>query len=223
MASETDISNLALANIGDAATVVSLSPPSGSVQAVHCARFYPIARDTLLEMHQWDFTTKRVSLPLLTEVPPSSWQYAYAMPSDVLNTLEILDPQATDDYSAGLIQYGSYTGPLGAMVSVYTPQPYCIELDSTGASVLYTNQQNAILRYTGKVTDTTTFPPTFVTALGYLLASMLSGPVIKGQEGRAEAKAQYQLFLAAYGQAVDSDANQRRVHPIQSVGWIANR
>ena len=50
MASEVDICNLALGHLGDNATVASLNPPEGSVQAQHCARFYPIARDALLEM-----------------------------------------------------------------------------------------------------------------------------------------------------------------------------
>lgn len=51
MASEVDICNLALARLGDNATVASIDPPEGSAQAEHCARFYAIARDSLLEMH----------------------------------------------------------------------------------------------------------------------------------------------------------------------------
>lgn len=223
MASVTDICNLALSNLGDAATVVSISPPSGSIQAVHCARFYPIALNALLEMHPWDFAMKRAALPLLAETPPSPWQYVYTVPSDCLNPMAILDPNTTDDYSAGLIQYGSYQGYPGAMVGVYTPQPYTQEIDNTGTLVIYTNQQNAVLRYSALVTDTTKFPPLFVVALGYSLASMLAGPVIKGSEGRAESKAQFQMFQAALSKALESDANQRNVKPTQSVGWITNR
>ena len=177
----------------------------------------------MLEQHQWDFAVKRTSLALLSETPPSPWQYAYAAPGDALNLIAILDPAATEDYSAGLIQYGSYQGPPGAMVSIYTPQPYTSEVDSTGTQVIYTNQQNAVLRYSALVADTTQFSPLFITALGYLLASMLAGPVIKGAEGRAEAKAQYQLFKAAMAEATESDSNQHNVKPIASVGWIANR
>lgn len=223
MASDVDICNLALSNIGDTAAVVSISPPSGSAQAVHCARFYPIARDALLEEHDWDFTMKRAPLALLAEQPPSTWQYVYALPSDLLNAVAVLDPNATDDYSAGLIQYGSYQGPPGAMVGIFTTQPYTIEIDAGGANVLYTNQQNAILRYTVQVTDTTKFPPTFRIALGHLLGSMLAGPVIKGAEGRAEMKAQLQMYAVALAVAKEIDSNSRNVKPIQSVGWIVNR
>ena len=60
MSSEIDICNLALARLGDDATVASIDPPEGSAQAEQCARFYSIARDTMLEMHDWRFATKRV-------------------------------------------------------------------------------------------------------------------------------------------------------------------
>ena len=55
MASVVDICNLALAHIGDDATVSSIDPPEGSAQAEHCKRFYAIARDTMLQMHNWNF------------------------------------------------------------------------------------------------------------------------------------------------------------------------
>ena len=48
MATEVDICNLALAHLGDDATIASLNPPEGSAQAEKAARFYPIARNSLL-------------------------------------------------------------------------------------------------------------------------------------------------------------------------------
>ena len=223
MASEVDICNAALGELGDTATVVALVPPSGSIQAVHCARFYPMARDELLELHTWGFATKRVSLALLSETPPSEWSYVYDAPSDVLNFLAILDPAATDDYSAGLAQYGNISGSYNYNVGIYTPQPFAVETDSTGNQVIYTNQQNAQLRYSGRVTDTTTFGPLFIMALTKRLKAYLAGPVVKGAEGRAEAKAAMQEFMVALAAAKESDANQHRQKPAQSVDWIVNR
>ncbi|MDY7579354.1 hypothetical protein RGU70_13630 [Herbaspirillum sp. RTI4] len=223
MASETDIANGALALLGDTANVSALNPPSGSIQAVHCARFYPMARDQLLEMHTWGFATKRVQPALLSGTPPAPWAYSYQAPSDVLNFLSILDPNATDDYSQGLQQYGSITGASQYNIGLYTPQPFAVEMDANGNQVIYTNQQYAMLRYTGRVTDTTTFGPLFTEALTRLLASKLAGPVIKGSEGRAEAKAQLQSFQAFFSLATASDANQHRQNPAQSVDWIVNR
>lgn len=223
MASEVDICNAALGELGDTATVASISPPSGGIQAVHCARFYPIARDTLLEMHTWAFATKRVQPALLAETPPTPWTYAYQSPSDVVNYLSILDPYATDDYSEGLAQYGSVSGSYSNSVGIYTPQPFVVEMDAAGNQVIYTNQINAMLRYTGLVTDTTSFSPLFIEGLTKLLKSKLAGPVIKGAEGRAEAKSALQEFQAWFALASTSDANQRREKPAQSVGWIVNR
>ena len=59
MASDVEICNLALSHLGDTATVASIDPPEGSAQAEHCARFYPIARDALLEKHDWSWATRR--------------------------------------------------------------------------------------------------------------------------------------------------------------------
>lgn len=222
MASETDIANSALGLIGDAATVASLSPPSGSIQAVHCARFYPMARDALLELHTWDFATKRVQPALLAETPPAPWAYAYQAPSDVLNFLSITDPNATNDYSQGLAQYGSVAG-VSANIGVYTPQPFAVAVDPLGNQVIYTNMQYAMLRYSGRITDTTTFGPLFTEALIWLLASKLAGPVIKGSEGRgvaADCLHKFQAFLAL---AMVSDSNGHRTQVAQSVDWIANR
>ena len=86
-------------HLGDKANVSSISPPDQSAQAGHCARFYPIARDALQEMHTWGFCTRRVALALSASDPPSTWQYAYIAPSGVLNYLTIRDPYATDDWA----------------------------------------------------------------------------------------------------------------------------
>ena len=223
MASDVDICNAALGELGDTATVVSINPPSGSIQAALCARFYPIARDALLEMHTWGFATRRVQPALLAETPPTPWAYAYQAPSDVLNFLSITDPNATDDYSAGLQQYGSVTGASQFNIGLYTTQPFAVEMDQSGNQIILTNQQNAMLRYSGRVTDTTTFGPLFTEALTKLLKSKLAGPVIKGSEGRAEMKSALEEFKLALGAAMASDANQHLKKPAPSVSWIANR
>lgn len=224
MASEVDICNSALAELGDTATVAGLYPPSGSIQAVHCARFYPISRDLCLEMHNWNFATKRVSPALLSETnQPNAWTYSYQLPSDVLRILAVLDPNATDDFSEGLQNYGNITGATNYDIGLYTPQTYEVEVDASGNSVLYTNQQNAVLRYTARVTDTTKFTPTFIETVTKHLASKLAGPVIKGSEGRAVSEQKLKEFEQMFGVAAAGDANQRIIKPAPSTTWIVNR
>jgi hypothetical protein len=200
MASEVDICNLALAHLGDNATVASIDPPEGSAQAEHCALFYPIARDALLEQHAWKFATKRVLLASL-DAPTWEWAYAYAQPSDALRLLAVLPESSSSDEA----------------------QEYEAETDSDGRAILLTNQQAANLRYIARVTDTTAFSPLFVNALSWLLAAHLAGPVIKGDAGAAMAKTCMQNYALALSTARVSDANQHRRRPEHSPSWIEGR
>lgn len=216
MATEVDICNLALANLGDNATVASINPPEGSAQAEHCARFYPIARDALLEMHAWGFATKRVQLALLASGWPE-WDYGYAQPSDAINIIAVLPSDATDDYSQA-----SASVPVSAGGS-YVPQAYSCEINTAGVPVILTDQINAVLRYTASVTDPANFSPLFTTALSWMLASMLAGPLLKGEAGAAESKRCLAAAMQLLSQAVESDASQRRINPAHRVQWIAGR
>jgi hypothetical protein len=226
MASVVDICNLALAHLGDEATVASISPPEGSAQAEHCARFYPIARDTLLQMHAWNFASRRASLAQVT-MPYTMWKYAYAVPGDMMTAVAVLPPEAQNDYSTRFspAEYPYYNANFSPMLAAgqYVPQRYSIETDTLGNKVLYTDQENALLRYQALVNDPTKFDPLFTMALSWHLASMLAGPVIKGDQGAAEAKRCAQMMLMYLQQARASDANQRDVKVEHIVPWTSGR
>lgn len=222
MSAEVDICNLALALLGDEATVSSIYPPDGSAQAAHCARFYPIARDALLEMHTWGFATTRVALALTTSIT-SAWQYAYSPPSNVLNYLEILDPAVVDEYTVGVQSANTSLGASNIGIGNYVPQAYEIEKDAQGNSVLLTNLPNAVLRYTMSVNDPTKFSPLFTEALSALLASKLAGPMLKGAAGRAAAQDMMKLFAGWMAKATESDANDRRLRLTLGAPWMVNR
>jgi len=215
MASETDICNLALGHLGDTASVTSLNPPEGSAQAEHCARFYPLARDALLELHPWGFATRRVALALLGNGWPE-WDYSYAQPADALNLIAVLPPDATNDYSQGLASVALAAGG-------YVPQDFSCETDPGGADVIYTDQPDAVLRYTAIITDTSRFSPLFVVALSWQLAAFLAGPILKGEAGAAEAKRCSAMMRAYLAEAAESDAQQRRINPVHNVSWINGR
>ena len=226
MPSVVDICNLALAYLGDDATVASIDPPEGSAQAEHCQRFYPIARDTLLQMHAWNFASRRVSLAQVT-MPYTMWKYAYACPGDMMTAVAVLPPQAENDYAvraypADRYGWGWINTPFVAG-GTYVPQEYQIETDTAGNKVIYTNQENALLRYQALVTDPTKFDPLFAIALSHHLAGMLAGPVIKGTEGATEGKRQTQLALGYVQMARASDGNQRNVKPEHITSWISGR
>lgn len=226
MSSEVDICNLALGHLGDNATVASLDPPEGSAQAEHCARFYPIARDSLLEMHPWGFATKRAKLALLSSAWPE-WEYCYAQPNDALNLLVIMPPDATNDYTEFFGNPNSYgvTSNYAPVVSAggYVTQPFSSEALDDETNVIYTDQKDAVLRYTSRVTDTTKFSPLFVTVLSWHLASMLAGPIIKGDAGAAEAKRCIAMMASFMEKAIESDSNQRKASVQHVVTWVAGR
>jgi hypothetical protein len=201
MATEVEICNLALSHLGDEATVSSIDPPEGSPQAEHCARFYPIARDVLLEMHDWSFATRRVTLPVLS-VPSWSWMFAYAWPSECIRILAVLPYGAsTDDDS----------------------QDYETESISDGTKIILTNAESASCRYIAAVNETSRFPPLFVESLARLLASYLAGKLVKGEAGRKAAMDQLAAFNMTFARATVSDANQKKGNVKHTPSWIGVR
>jgi hypothetical protein len=227
MASVVDICNVALSHIGDSANVTSIDPPDGSAQAGYCAQFYPIALSALLEMAGWGFATVR-STPAEVNNPSTTWRFAYAYPAQLVNLIAVLPQDALDDYSANFgEQHHEWDSPqpdfANPAENMYMPQPYSVEQDGEGNQIILTNVCGAVLRYTIQVDDPTKFSPLFVLALSYLLASMLAGPIIKGEEGATMSAGMLTKFQAFQGQAKTSDANQRRIVVHQRVSWMAGR
>ena len=222
MATEVDICNLALAHLGDDATIASLSPPEGSAQAEKAARFYPIARNTLLEMQTWNFASKRGNLALTTNTL-DQWDYAYVAPADMMSPVAVISPSAQNDYatrmSAGDTPGGITSNYAPTIVAgQYTPQQFSIE-----GNLIYTNQENAMLRYQAFITDPSLFSPLFVMTLSWHLASMLAGPVIKGDQGAAEAKRCTQVMVNYLSTAKQSDNLHRDITVEHIVPWTSGR
>tara|TARA_Y100001937_G_scaffold127476_1_gene199862 strand:- start:977 stop:1645 length:669 start_codon:yes stop_codon:yes gene_type:complete len=222
MATEIDICNLALAHLGDDATIASIKPPEGSAQAEQAARFYPIARNTLLEFHTWNFASKRTSLATVNNTI-DQWEYAYAAPADMITPLAILSPTAQNDYATRMSS-GDTPGGITSnfaptiLAGHYTPQQFVIEGD-----FIYTNQENALLRYQSLITDSTKFSPLFVVTLSWHLASMLAGPIIKGDQGRAESKRCTEIMTGYLTTAKQTDNLQRDITVEHIVPWTSGR
>jgi hypothetical protein len=195
VASKVDICNLALSHISQGASITAIEPPDGSIYAEHCAQFYPIARDMCLEAHEWTFATTRVALASVDNPMPNQWAYAYALPADVIRPLAVLLPEATDD-SKG--------------------QRYRIEVDDlTDASVLYTNIQDATLKYIRRQDDPTRYNPLMVNALSWLLAHFIAGPITKKSTVVDSCEKQWEKWMkratGANAQSVNDDAYEKFV------------
>lgn len=197
MDSVVNICNLALARLGDSATVASIDPPEGSAQAEHCARFYPIARDTLLVAHPWNFAVKTARLAQLAQpIPP--WAYTYTLPNDALSVIDVTDANANK-----VVEYHQE------------------QLDTQ--KVLSSSVPDLLAHYIAKVSDAALFPPLFTEALIWKLAGLLAGPVIKGDSGIQMAQQADKLSAQYLQLARTEDSNQRRIRPRHDVSWIVGR
>jgi hypothetical protein len=199
MTAPIDICNLALSHIGERSDIASIDPPEASVEAQLCARFYPMTRKTLLAMHPYSFATKRVTgadLSPSNDVP-EAWTYAYGLPAGVIKIVGVYDPGEWRDET-----YADHIA-------------YEIGSDSTGPRVIYSNVENAVIRYTFDQTDSTVYPPLFVEAFSWLLAGRLAGPIIKGTEGMRVGQAATQQGMAWAMKAAAEDANQSASRRIQ--------
>lgn len=183
MASKIDIWNLALSHIGHRANVGD--PDEASVEANHCRRFYPIALGAALERHSWAFSTRRAQLAEVDN-PLNQWAFAYALPNSCKKAWEVLPPESTD---------------------LRDGQPFVIETSDTGDFVLYTNMEDAVLRYGVLVTDTTKYSDLFILTLSYELASMLVGPIPKDAKMK-KAMLDAAAYYASIAQAADANASQ---------------
>jgi hypothetical protein len=184
VASEVDICNLALLRIGSSKQLASLTEASTEGRA--CALLYPLKREQALASFPWAFATKREELALLSggttpqEEPRSGWAFVYALPADCLSPQYI---------------WAGKRNP--------TPEqrpPFTTELASSGdGRVLLTDVEDAQLVYTAPVTTAVRFPPLFVEALAWLLASELALSLRKEPGLGRAALMQWQAALGAAG------------------------
>jgi len=203
-----DICNLALSYLGDTATVASVDPPEGSAQAQHCARFYPMALNLLLETHRWNFITKRAYLAVVQNCYFDAWRFAYALPSDALNVISVL-PKAlypADYFRNALANYWGGIWPLDFELNWH--YDFQIEVFN-GQQVVLSNVEDAVARYAVSTVQPGMFPALFADALAWKLASMLAGPLLKGDAGAAESKRCLGMYQVVMEQAKGQDANQR--------------
>jgi len=207
MASAVEISRLALGHIADAARINSIDPPDNSIQAQHASTFYPIARDALLELHDWSFATKRVDLDeSLVEFDNGEWAFTYSVPSDYIRALKVCPPGAPMDFPG---------------------QPFKIESDASELdTLLLTNVEEAVLHYIYREEETGRYTPNFIVALSYMLASFLAGPILKGRVGAAVAAEFRNFATAAFRTASALDANasmEKQQYATHKPIWVSDR
>jgi hypothetical protein len=197
---DVQICNLALANLGDKATITAFRPSDGSRQADLCAQFYDLALNGVLQRHPWDFSIRRTS-PTKATTDRTEWLYSFYLPDDFVGVLAVLPKEPKDDVC--------YMGR-------HTPLEYAIELDANYTRRIYCNQDDVVLRYHAKVTDPHHYSEMFVQALSWKLATLLAGPLIKGEAGVKAAQSSQQMFEFMMQQATAFDATKTRERKLET-------
>jgi hypothetical protein len=198
-ATEVSICNLALGRAGDLQFISSLS--EATEQARACAVYYPHARDTALASHPWSWAAKRALLALLP-AERTEWDFVYALPSDYVARRKLVN-------EANVGQLETFEGAF----------PFEIEGEGDDA-VLLTNQADAELLYTRRVTSAAAFPPLFQEAVAWLLAADLVLAIAKKPRESAAARAVGQVALL---RAAAADQNQRQASPPAESEFIRAR
>lgn len=147
-----DICNLALSHVGGY-PIQSVS--EATKEARECKRLYPFSKDSTLEAFDWSFARKQKLLAEVSGVEIYGWDYVYEFPSDCIIPRKIYDSSESE-----------------------TPITYDIYVNSDlNKRYIVTDQEDAVLIYTAKVSDANLFSPLFKEALGYRLASELAIPL----------------------------------------------
>jgi hypothetical protein len=180
MASVTSICNTALSHIGKD-TISDIDEKSE--EARQCKLHYSLTRDTMLQAFPWLFARKTQVLAEVANGWDERWQHAYTRPSDCLKVRRIV-PQVDTIDEFDPIEFGSSEG------------------------LIYCNESPAKLEYTKRFEDPARFPPLFVDALCWALATKICLPLTKDQSLRKDA---FQISNSTLTLAQVSDANEEQM------------
>lgn len=195
------IANLALSRIGISDRLTALADDSAEGRA--CNDWYAQARDELFQEIEWGFVRKRATLVDVTATSddPDDWEYAYTIPADLLTPRYI------------------YTG-------IHQPRPeqrivFVIEYDTALAvPVIRTNEEDAILVYIAQITNVSLYPPHFIKALYWKLASYIA-PELMNDEKRVQfAEARAELYIS---RAFATEFNYEQEPPERDSTWVEDR
>ena len=191
MASIVGVCNAALQLIKNSKQITSLE--QGTKEANACEIIFDEMRDATLEVHNWNFATKRVKLAQLTDTPEFEWDYAYQLPSDFLRVVSVHNNSTGRDRI-----------------------PYKIENGE-----ILSDAEDLFLRYVARVEDPNLMPATFRLARSKILASRLAVTLTGSASLSKEMYEQYvSEYLPT---AKSADSIQDMADQLPESDWISIR
>lgn len=200
MPSETDCLNDALGQIG-AAKVTAID--DGSINANHCAIFYPPLLDSILRSHHWNFSVTRVELALDLAAPVSGFAYAYTLPPDNLKVIDYAGANPSTLAVPYVLWYGLRYKPF-----------YKIEGDK-----LLSNDGTAFIVYLRRVTNPDEWDALFYQVVATWLASKLALAIPKDAKKAAELLNLAVNVLLPQATAVDGQEGSVEAFVVDDLLW----
>ncbi|MCM1339943.1 MAG: hypothetical protein NC191_09760 [Muribaculaceae bacterium] len=181
--SKTEIFNIALTNLGITAPLQNTN--ERTPETIILNNYYDLAKDTVLEDHEWSFASAYKNLSTAYEKSPDpNYQYAFTFPNDCIAPRAIINPADNKE------------------------KKFLPAVDSAGQKIILTNCNPCILRYTKRITNENFFTASFVNALGFYLA-YLSAQGICGSANKKNTNLQdYQIAMR---KAIVTDARKTEI------------
>jgi hypothetical protein len=194
-ATVVSVCNVALSRSGVNRSINDID--EASQEAVTCKLHYENVRDEVLRDVAWPFATRYADLALVASVPNGDWQYAYRAPSDMIRPIRIVTGVRAE-HPRTVFKRGS---------------------DASGG-LIYADQPEATLEYTGRIEDPTMFSPDFASALAWRLA-MEIGPALSNAPAWGDRAARY--YAAAIAASTTNAANEQAGDQFAEAEWIEAR
>jgi hypothetical protein len=135
-------------------------------------------------MHDWGFAEKTVDLAPISGVTPTGFTYAYSVPTDHVKTRRVYNPSS----GAAPIDYILQVG------------------DDLSSKEIWTDQSEARLIYTARVTNLNIYTPMSIVAFKFWLAT--SFVILTGDERLA--KKMEEKFQRTFKAATGLDTRQQK-------------
>lgn len=169
--SEVELCNHALSLLGES-RIADFT--EATEKARLCSLFYDQTRDELLADYEWPFAMHRKALSAVDEENLTAWDYAYALPNDLITMYDVLDE--INYHRVITVGYGLQDYDIDMRMNsrrianpINSEAFYSVESDR-----LYTNFSPCYVRYVRRLTTVTKFPEPFVSALALAIAAKLA-------------------------------------------------
>lgn len=192
--SSTQCANLALGHLGSLKEIANLDTEN-SQEARAMRRFYTQALDEMLRGFSWPFAMKTADLSLIEEDPTTEWAFSYAYPTDCLFLRRILGVARNDSKQSRI--------------------PFR-EAFSDDQQLIYTDEEDAVMEYTVRVSTVERWPVDFVKAFAFLLASYAAPSITAGDPLKLGDRAMVNHISALAVAKANSNNEECEEEPVDS-------